>query len=187
MWYFQIYIYRPTDILHFSYSYSLSTACFQYWSAFCCVTWWWNPHWVYRNNWYLQYFYWMFCATGYLAMNVYLKGLGIAFILYFWCMKYIFIWRCSAYVEIKDEEKRIVYHCQESTLFYKNGKKKKKKIVTVALLQWGVMTGRNFLSFWHIFIITVMYHDIQEWLWTLQRRWFNDKGIHKWPANRPAA
>ena len=57
----------------FFYSYNFSFACFQHCLAFCPVTWWWNPHWMYMNSWLLQYFYW----TGCLVENVYLKGLGI--------------------------------------------------------------------------------------------------------------
>ena len=41
--------------------------------------------------------------------------------------------------------------------------------------------------YWHIFIFTAMYHNQQDWVWTLWRRWFNNRGIHKWPANRPSA
>ena len=55
------------------------------------------------------------------------------------------------------EEKRC--NCWKSLLFYKNKPWKKKD-------------GD---------------HNQQEWLWSLWRRWLNDTGVHKWPANRPAA
>ena len=80
IWYPQIYIYLPTDILAFFYSYNVSFATFQHWSTFCCVTWQWNSHRAYRNSSLLQYFYWIFCATGYIC--IYKKTLCRYFLIF---------------------------------------------------------------------------------------------------------
>ena len=45
--------------------------------VFFLLSWWWNSHLADNNIWLLQYFYWIFCATGYLVRNVYLKDLEI--------------------------------------------------------------------------------------------------------------
>ena len=45
--------------------------------VFFLLSWWWNSHLADNNIWLLQYFYWIFCAAGYLVRNVYLKDLEI--------------------------------------------------------------------------------------------------------------
>ena len=37
-------------------------ACFQYWSAFCCMTWWWSPHWAHVTWWWGPLFLYAQCG-----------------------------------------------------------------------------------------------------------------------------
>ena len=58
-------------------------------------------------------------------------------------------------VEFKDEEKRIIFHCRKSLLFYKN--EPWKKVNNGELRRQGTLR-----VYWHLFIITALYHNQQE-------------------------